>query len=99
MEATTKLLSKGEDSSSSPRPAPDNLADFMDAVRPYHRLVYLISFTYAKDSLVAEEIAVAAMASAFRLSRQQPGEDELKLRLIRIALSEARKYLHHNSPD
>jgi DNA-directed RNA polymerase specialized sigma24 family protein len=66
----------------------------------YHRLVYLVAFAYTKDSLVAEEIAINAMASAFRLSRQRQGDNELKLCLIRITLSEARAYLHrHSLPD
>jgi len=100
MEATSKLMGNGEGSSSSPRQASNNLADFIHAVRPYHRLVYLIALAYTKGSLVAEEIAVNAMASAFRLWRQRQGADDLKLCLIRSTLSEARAYLHRNScPD
>jgi len=70
----------------------------MVAVRPLHRLVYLVAYASIKDCLVAEDVAVNVMASAFRMwNRCQPG-DELKRCLIRTTLSEARGYLHHSPP-
>src|SRR4051812_30360020 len=97
MEPASKSIMY-EGSSLISKAAPDALADFMVAVRPLQRIVYLVAFATIKDGSVAEDVAVNALSSAFRVwDRRQTG-DGLKLCLIRTALSEARNYLHRNSP-
>ena len=75
--------------------------DFVQAVRPFHRIVYLIAFACTKDRNSAEIIAVEAMAAAFKLGRGH-GQvtEELKLSLIRTALCKAQRYVDRNArPD
>jgi DNA-directed RNA polymerase specialized sigma24 family protein len=97
MEAPSKSMGKAHGSSSSPGPTSNELADFIVAVRPFHRLVYLVAFAYTKDPLIAEEIAVKAMSSAFGLWSQRQTADEVKLCLIRTTIAEAARDL--KQPD
>ena len=60
--------------SSSPPTAPEMLADFKAAVRPFHRLVYLVAFAYTKNASLAERVAIDAMASAFEEWSRQPSD-------------------------
>lgn len=97
MKAVSTLM-RNSQGSSSPPPGADRFAAFKVAVRPFFLLSYLVSFAYTKDSLVAEDVAVKALASAFRLWKQRQSADELKRCLIRVTLSEARTCLHRHPP-
>jgi DNA-directed RNA polymerase specialized sigma24 family protein len=104
MEATPESMVRGEhDSLSAPvdlsvtRDTAYKLADFLVVVHPFHRLVYWVGFAYTYDSAAAELLSVRTIAAAFKAWRQQPKHDELKLWLIRIALSEARAYFGRNA--
>ena len=72
----------------------DMLADFMEAVRPFHRAVYLVALACTNDATRAELVAVRAMAAAFRTWRRKQIGNELNMFLIGITLSEAQPYLH-----
>lgn len=71
----------------------DKLADFIEAVRPFHRAVYLVAFAYTNDATAAELVAVRAIAAAFRTWRREQIGNELKMFLIRITLSEAQLHV------
>jgi DNA-directed RNA polymerase specialized sigma24 family protein len=82
-----------------PDEACDSLADFIEAVRPFRRIVYLVAFAYTKDADAAEFLAVNVLATAFKVGRNHgQNANEFKSRLIRIALSEARNFVSCNSP-
>jgi DNA-directed RNA polymerase specialized sigma24 family protein len=71
----------------------DASGGFIEAVRPFHRIVYMVAFAGTKSRVAAERIAVEAFSAAFRLWKcEGPEPEELESCLIRIALSEARKY-------
>jgi DNA-directed RNA polymerase specialized sigma24 family protein len=98
MEGSSKLMDHGTVRSSFPPAAPEVLADFKAAVRPLHRLVYLVAFTYTKNASLAERVAIDAMTSGVEgWSRQLGDLDDLKLYLIRTAISESRAHLDGNA--
>jgi DNA-directed RNA polymerase specialized sigma24 family protein len=98
MEGSSKLMDHGKVRSSFPPAASVVLADFKAALRPFHRLVYLVAFVYARDAALAERVAIDAMASAFEGWSRQPGDlNDLKLYLIRTAISESRAHLDANA--
>lgn len=67
---------------------------FIEAVRPFHRVVCMVAFAGTKSRVAAERIAVEAFSAAFKLWKcERPERGELEFSLIRIALSEARKYI------
>lgn len=74
----------------------DKVRDFIEAVGPFHRAVYLIALAYENDAAGAELIAVQAMATAFRTWQGQQMGNELKMFLIGITIAEAQSYLHRN---
>ena len=94
MEGSSKPMDHGKVRSSSPPAASEMLADFKDAVRPFHRLVYLVAFAYTKNASRAERVAIDAITSAFKEWSLQPRDlNDLKLCLIRTAISESRSHL------
>jgi DNA-directed RNA polymerase specialized sigma24 family protein len=98
MEDSSKLMDPGKVRSSFPPAASEVLADFKAAVRPFHRLVYLVAFAYTKNASTAERVAIDAMTSAFEGWSRQPGDlNDLKLCLIRTAISESRAHLDGNA--
>jgi DNA-directed RNA polymerase specialized sigma24 family protein len=99
MEGSSKLMDHGKIRSSSPPTESEMLADFKAAVRPFHRLVYLVAFAYTKNATLAERVAVDAIASAFAEWSRQPSDlNGFKLYLIRTAISESRAHLEGNAP-
>ena len=98
MEGSSKLMDHGKVRSSFPPAASVVLADFKAALRPFHRLVYLVAFVYARDAALAERVAIDAMASAFEGWSRQPSDlNDLKLYLIRTAISQSRAHVDGNA--
>ena len=98
MEGSSKVQGHSKVRSSFPPVASEMLADFKASVRPLHRLVYLVAFAYTKDAWLAERVATDVMASAFERWIRQPSElNDLKLYLIRTAISESRAHLEGNA--
>jgi DNA-directed RNA polymerase specialized sigma24 family protein len=98
MNDRSQLTNQGGDTSSSPRPDRETLADFMAVVRPFQRLVYLVAFACTKSASVAECVAVNVMAHAFQYWSQHPTNiDGLKVHLIRAVMFEARAHIGANS--
>jgi DNA-directed RNA polymerase specialized sigma24 family protein len=98
MEGSSKLMDHSNVRSSFPPAASELLAKFKAAVRPFHRIVYLVAFIYTKDARLAERAATDVMASAFERWIRQPSElNDLKLYLIRTAISESRAHLEGNA--
>jgi DNA-directed RNA polymerase specialized sigma24 family protein len=97
MEGSSKLMDHGKIRPSFSPAASEMLADFEAAVRPFHRLVYLVAFAYTKDASLAERVAIDTMASAFDGWRWQPRDlNDFKLYLIRTAICESRAHLEGN---
>ena len=98
MEGSSKLMDHGKVRSSFPPAASVVLADFKASVRPFHRLVYLVAFAYTKNASLAERVAIAAMTSAFEGWSRQPSDlNDLKLYLIRTAISQSRAHVDGNA--
>src|SRR5215469_14065169 len=98
MESGSKLMDHDKVRSSFPPEASEMLADFKAAVRPFHRLVYLVAFVYTKNASLAERVAIDAITSAFKEWSLQPSDlNDLKLYLIRTAISESRAHLEGNA--
>jgi DNA-directed RNA polymerase specialized sigma24 family protein len=98
MEGSSKLMDHGKVRCSFPSPASEMLADFKAAVRPFHRLVYLVALAYTKDASLAERVAIDAMTSAFDGWSRRPSDlNDFKLYLIRAAISESRAHLEGNA--
>ena len=74
----------------------DKVRDFIEAIRPFHRAVYLVALAYANDVAAAELIAVQAMAAAFRAWQGEQTGNELKMFLIGITIAEAQSSLRGN---
>jgi DNA-directed RNA polymerase specialized sigma24 family protein len=97
MEGGSKLMDHDKVRSSFPL-ASEMLADFKAAVRPFHRLVYLVALAYTKNASLAERVAIDAITSAFKEWSLQPSDlNDLKLYLIRTAISESRAYFEGNA--
>jgi DNA-directed RNA polymerase specialized sigma24 family protein len=98
MEGGSKLMDHDTVRYSFPPAASEMLADFNAAVRPFHRPVYQVALAYTKNAALAERVAIDAITSAFKEWSKQPSDlNELKLYLIRTAISESRAYLEGNS--
>jgi DNA-directed RNA polymerase specialized sigma24 family protein len=98
MEGGSKLMGHDKVRSSFPPSTSEILADFKAAVHPFHRLVYLVAFAYTKNASLAERVAIDAITSAFKEWSLQPSDlNDLKLYLIRTAISESRAYLEGNA--
>src|SRR6516162_1150170 len=98
MEGSSKLMDHRKVRSNSPPADSKMLADFENAVRPFHRLVYLVAFAYTKNAPLAERVAIDAMASAFEGWSRQPSDlNDLKLYLIRTAISQSRAHVDGNA--
>ena len=98
MRGSSKLMDHRKVRSNSPPADSKMLADFENAVRPFHRLVYLVAFAYTKNAPLAERVAIDAMASAFEGWSRQPSDlNDLKLYLIRTAISQSRAHVDGNA--
>jgi DNA-directed RNA polymerase specialized sigma24 family protein len=82
----------------TPGDAFDSRPEFIEAVRPFHRVLYLVALAYTKDRETAELLAIESMAVAFKEREGIPqSPDEFKAHLIQTAISEGGRYLKRDA--
>jgi RNA polymerase sigma-70 factor (ECF subfamily) len=66
-------------------------------IRPYERIVYIMSLTYLRNETDAEDVAQETFLRAFQNLRKFRGESKFSTWLISIALNEARSQLRRRT--
>jgi RNA polymerase sigma-70 factor (ECF subfamily) len=70
---------------------------YQQLIRPYERIVYIMSLTYLRNETDAEDVAQETFLRAFQNLQKFRGESKFSTWLISIALNEARSQLRRRT--